>query len=73
VIWLRIIAALWKPLAALLAVLGVYGKGRSDARQKAKQRDLEAYRETRERMDAAPRHTDPDLARKRMRERGRQP
>lgn len=68
-IWLRIIAALWKPLAALLAVLGVYGKGRADARQKERQRDLEAYRETRERMDAAPRHTDADAARQRMRER----
>ncbi len=68
-IWLRIIAALWKPLAALLAVLGVYGKGRADARQKAKQRDLEAYRETRERMDAAPRHTDADAWRRWLRER----
>ena len=68
-IWLRIIAVLWKPFAALLAVLGVYGKGRADARQKAKQRDLEAYRETRERMDAAPRHTDAADARRRMRER----
>lgn len=68
-IWLRIIAALWKPLAALLAVLSVYGKGRADARQKERQRDLEAYRETRERMDAAPSHTDAAAWRRWLRER----
>ena len=68
-IWLRIIAVLWKPFAALMAVLGVYGKGRADARQKAKQRDLEAYRETRERMDAAPRFDDARRARDWLRSR----
>ncbi len=71
--WLRLIAALWRPLAALFAVLGLYGKGRLDQRRARKLDELGGYRDTREKMDAAHRHTDPDLARKRMRERGRQP
>ncbi len=34
-IWPRIIAALWKPLAWLGGLLSVYVMGRADARQKA--------------------------------------
>lgn len=34
-IWARLALALWKPIAALLAMLGLYAKGRADARQKA--------------------------------------
>ena len=35
-IWTAIVRALWKPVAALLAVLGIYLAGRKDARQTAK-------------------------------------
>ena len=35
-IWTAIAKAAWKPVAALLAVLGIYLAGRKDARQTAK-------------------------------------
>lgn len=35
-IWTAIARAIWKPCAALLAVLGIYLAGRKDARQTAK-------------------------------------
>lgn len=35
-IWTTIARAIWKPCAALLAILGIYLAGRNDARQKAK-------------------------------------
>ena len=35
-IWTAILSAAWKPVAALLAVLGIYLAGRKDARQTAK-------------------------------------
>jgi hypothetical protein len=45
-----IITAFWKPIAALLALilggLGLYAKGRADARQRAKSEATEAKLET---------------------------
>lgn len=35
-ILLRIILALWKPIAAFLGALGLYGRGRADANAKAR-------------------------------------
>ena len=35
-IWTAILRAAWKPVAALLAILGIYLAGRKDARQEAK-------------------------------------
>ena len=35
-IWTAILRAAWRPVAALLAVLGIYLAGRKDARQTAK-------------------------------------
>lgn len=35
-IWATIARAIWKPVAALLAILGIYLAGRKDARQTAK-------------------------------------
>ena len=40
-ILLRIILALWKPIAALLGALGLYGRGRADANAKARLQALE--------------------------------
>jgi hypothetical protein len=46
----EIIAALWKPIAALLVLImggiGLYAKGRADARQRAENRDLTARLKT---------------------------
>jgi hypothetical protein len=66
---LRLLAALWKPLAWLLGALGLYGKGRADA---ARARDLRAareYQKTMEKAHDAPVHTDAAAARRRMRAR----
>jgi hypothetical protein len=43
---LRLLLALWKPLAALLGGIGLYAKGRADARQRAENRALTARMET---------------------------
>ena len=45
--------ALWKPIAAILGALGLYAKGRTDARQRATAKARKAYIETRKRMDNA--------------------
>lgn len=54
----------------LLAALGVYAAGRRDGRQRAAQREDEAYRETRERIDEVHLGNDPDAARRWLHERG---
>jgi hypothetical protein len=68
---IRFLLLAWKPLAAILAGLGLYAKGRADAKAKADLRDAKEYQSTMERAANAPVHTDADLARQRMRERER--
>jgi hypothetical protein len=72
VIWATIAKAVWKPVAALLALLGIYLAGRQDASQRAKSEALEDYKETRERIDnAADFGNDPDAALRWLRERSK--
>ena len=52
-ILLRILLALWRPIAALLGIGAVYIKGRTDARQKAKLRAQKTYINKRKAMDNA--------------------
>lgn len=71
-----LLVAFWKPFAAILATilgaLGIYAKGRSDAKAKAKTKDLKAELDTRKRMDDADIVGDnPDLARRWLHERGK--
>jgi len=68
-IWATILNALARLLGRALPFLAVWAAAKRDARQRAKIEGLEGYAETRKRMDAAPRHTDADVARQRMRER----
>ena len=55
-IWKLILGGLWKPLLAVLGAVGLYAKGRRDAKAKADLRDLKGFKETTERM------TDADVA-----------
>ena len=66
---LRLVAALWRPLAAILGALALYRKGRADEVTRRDLKDAKAATETFERAADAPVHTDPDLARRRMRDR----
>ena len=50
---LRILLALWRPIAALLGIGAVYIKGRTDARQKAKLQAQKTYINKRKAMDNA--------------------
>ncbi len=52
-IWKLILGGLWKPILAVLGALGLYVKGRSDAKAKADLRDLKAHKKTTERMQDA--------------------
>ena len=66
----------WKPIAAILAALvgalGLYAKGRADAKAKAETKDLKAEIETRKRIDEADTvGNDPDAARRWLHERGK--
>ncbi len=65
---LRLLAALWKPLAALLGALGLYAKGRADARRqarlKATEARLETIREVRRNEREAETQDDPELVRR---------
>ena len=70
-IWRLILGGLWKPLLAVLGALGLYAKGRSDAKAKADLRDLKGFKKTTERMqdaDAAM-GDDPAVLRDSMRQR----
>jgi hypothetical protein len=68
-IWTGIVRALWKPVAALLALLGVYLAGKRHARQQAKSEALQDYAKTMEKAHEAPVHVDADAARRGMRDR----
>lgn len=52
-IWRLILGGLWKPLLAVLGALGLYAKGRADAKAKADLRDLNGFKKTTERMQDA--------------------
>ena len=52
-IWRLILGGLWKPLLAVLGALGLYAKGRADAKAKADLRDLKGFKETTERIQDA--------------------
>ena len=52
-IWRLILGGLWKPLLAVLGALGLYAKGRADAKAKADLRNLKGFKETTERMQDA--------------------
>jgi hypothetical protein len=67
-----ILGGLWKPIAAILGALGVYFKGRSDAKAKRTAQDAKAYRETNERVSNETDSTDPDdVVRQRLRDRAK--
>ena len=71
-IWTAIAKAAWRPVAALLAVLGIYLAGRKDARQTAKSDALQDYAKTRKKADEAEIvGDDPDLARRWLHERSK--
>jgi hypothetical protein len=71
-IWTGIVRALWKPVAAILALLGIYAAGKRHARQRAKSDGLQDYIETRKKADEADIVDSPDLARSWLHERGKQ-
>ena len=52
-IWRLILGGLWKPLLAVLGALGLYAKGRADAKAKDDLRDLKGFKKTTERMQDA--------------------
>lgn len=56
---------------AALAALGVYLRGRSDARQRAAEKDAQDYRDTRRRMDEADDSDSVDAARGWLHDRGK--
>ena len=56
-------------LGPLIPYLAVWAAAKRDSRQKAKIEGLEGYQKTREAIDNVESVTDPDLARKRLRER----
>lgn len=70
-IWKLILGGLWKPLLAVLGAVGIYAKGRSDAKAKADLRDLKSFKKTTERMHDADvaMGDDPAVLRDRMRQR----
>ena len=73
-IWKLILGGLWKPLLAVLGAVGLYAKGRSDAKAKADLRDLKANSKTIEEVLRETPSDDPaDDIRNRMRERARKP
>lgn len=73
-IWNLILGGLWKPLLAVLGALGLYFKGRSDAKAKADLRDLKANAKTIEEVLRETPSDDPaDDIRRRMSSRARKP
>lgn len=52
-IWKLIVGGLWKPIAWVLSLAGIYIKGRADTKAKADLRDLKGFKKTTERMQDA--------------------
>lgn len=65
----RLLALLWKPLAAILAFGWLRADARRDARLRAQRDALAGYRDTRERIDHADVAPDADAAREWLRRR----
>ena len=73
-IWKLILGGLWKSLLAVLGAVGIYAKGRSDAKAKADLRDLKANAKTIEEVLRETPSDDPaDDIRRRMSNRARKP
>lgn len=73
-IWKLILGGLWKPLLAVLGAVGLYAKGRRDAKAKADLRDLKANSKTIEEVLRETPSDDPaDDIRRRMSDRARKP
>jgi hypothetical protein len=69
-----LLAGAWKPIAWALGALGLYAKGRSDAKAKAKQQQAEAKVKTIEEVLRETPSDDPaDAIRQRMSDRARKP
>ncbi len=68
-LFLRLVAALWRPVLAVLAAVGLYAKGRADARAREDARKAKGFQSTIERISDAPVHSDPAAARRRMHDR----
>lgn len=52
-IWKLILGGLWKPLLAVLGALGLYFKGRSDAKAKAENKAMKEDLKAHERINEA--------------------
>lgn len=73
-IWKLILGGLWKSLLAVLGAVGIYAKGRRDAKAKADLRDLKANAKTIEEVLRETPSDDPaDDIRRRMSNRARKP
>jgi len=73
-IWKLILGGLWRPLLAVLGAVGLYAKGRADAKAKADLRDLKANNKTIEEVLRETPSDDPaDDIRRRMSDRARKP
>lgn len=74
VVWRLILGGLWKPILKGLAMVGLYFKGRADAKAKADIRDLKANSKTIEEVLRETPSDDPaDDIRERMRKRAKRP
>ena len=73
-IWKLILGGLWRPLLAVLGAVGLYAKGRADAKAKADLRDLKANNKTIEEVLRETPSDDPaDDIRRRLSDRARKP
>jgi len=65
---LRLLLMFWKPIAALLAAIGLYGKGRVDQNRKAKAKAaddrIETMKEVQGNVSDAQKQSDDDLIRR---------
>ena len=66
-----IIAQAWPYLLGLMALVGLYLRGRHNGVVKAHRDTLERYQKTRKAMDDVEAGDDPDAARRWLRERGK--
>lgn len=52
-IWRLIVGGLWKPVLAVLGLVGIYAKGRRDAKAKAENKAMKEDLEAHERINEA--------------------
>lgn len=73
-LWKIIRGGLWKPILAILGVLGLYGKARLDQKRADQVKNLKANAKTTKEVLRETASDDPtDVIRERMRERSRKP